>query len=185
MKKLYFLLAGLLFCYLVNAQLPSTQWTPIANLPGAGADGCISFSINGKGYVGGGTGRNSFYEYTPATNAWVQKTSIPGPSARAWSTNFSLNGKAYVVGGDSTFGGLLNDVWEYDPSTDIWTQKADFLGGARDGMFSWVIQDKVYVGGGFNGTTILNDFYQYDPSADTWIYKGVLPSPVLFAASFV
>lgn len=126
-----------------------------------------------------------FYEYTPSTNTWIQKASIPGPSARAWATSFSVNGKAYVVGGDSTFGGLLNDVWEYDPSTNIWTQKADFLGGARDGMFCWVIQDKVYMGGGFDGASILNDFYQYDPDTDVWTYKGVLPSPILFASSFV
>lgn len=161
------------------------QWTPVSNIPGSAADGAASFTINGKGYVCGGTGRNTLYMYDAASNTWTQKASVPGPPARAWSGYFTYNNIAYMIGGDSVFGGLLKDVWAYDPAANTWTRKADFMGGLRDGMLCWPIGNKVYVGGGFDGHLIWNDFYAYDPAADTWTQLSNMPAPILFASSFV
>jgi N-acetylneuraminic acid mutarotase len=92
---------------------------------------------------------------------------------------------AYVIGGDSTFGTLLKDMWAYNPVTNTWTRKADFPGGLRDGMFSWVIGTKAYVGGGFDGQYILNDLYSYDPATDTWTQLNTMPHYILFPSTFV
>jgi N-acetylneuraminic acid mutarotase len=161
------------------------QWNPVAAIPGPPADGAAAFTINSKGYVAGGTGRNLLYMYDPGTNTWTKKANIPGSSVRAWAGSFTYNNRAYVVGGDTSFGGLLKDMWAYDPTADSWSRKADFPGGKRDGMLCWVIGNRVYVGGGFNGSLILNDFYSYDPATDSWIQLNNMSSPVLFASSFV
>ena len=166
------------------------QWKPVPSLPGAGTDGCFAATVNGKAYVGGGVGRNTLYEYDPVSSSWTKKANIPGPMARAWSGSFAADGKVYIIGGDSTFGGLLDDVWMFDPVSNTYSRKADFPGGRRDGMFSWTLrvgsETRVYVGGGFDGHVILADFYEYIPSTDTWKkLPGGLPSPMLFASTFV
>lgn len=174
---------------LVFSSNTSAQWSSITSVPGIGTDGCFSVTVNGKGYVGAGNGRNALYEYDATANTWTMKTTVPGPVARAWAGSFVVNDKIYVLGGDSTFGGLLKDMWMYDLASDQWTKKADFPGGPRDGMFCWPLmvnsKIKVYAGGGFDGNVILGDFYQYDPGTDTWQSAGSLPAAMLFASTFI
>lgn len=181
MKKHFILGIYGMFIFLTS----TAQWTTIPNYPGAPNDGCLSFVIGNKAYVGGGTQSSDFYEYNPATNTWANKTKIGQGTSRAWAASFTFNGTGYAVGGDSATYALLDDMWAYHPGTNEWTKKASFPGGRRDGMFAWVIGNYVYVGGGFNGTTILNDFYRYDPVTDSWTTMGNTPTAVLFASAFV
>lgn len=59
-----------------------------------------------------------------------------------------------------------------------WTQKAgvNTPGPGRWGSMSFVIGDKIFVGGGYTGNfTNTNDFQSYDPSANTWQYLATMP----------
>ncbi len=54
------------------------MWTRKADVPGGGrANAAIAFSIDNKGYIGGGIdlefGPSDFQEYNPITNTWTQK----------------------------------------------------------------------------------------------------------------
>jgi N-acetylneuraminic acid mutarotase len=162
-------------------------WAPMANL-GTGRDGAIIFSINNKIYVGAGSTQNDFWAYDPASNAWTQKASIPGPTGvRGFAVGFSVNGKGYIGLGtrsDSTTT-VLNDIWEYDTSGNSWIQKNNFPGVSRDGAFSFVINDTAYVGGGNDSLGNLhNDFWMYNASADTWVQKANVPDYLIFPFTF-
>jgi hypothetical protein len=86
-------------------------WTQKADYPGAsGKRGTFAFTVNGKGYYGGGRNYqtnsctdnaqqpgcylNFFYEYDPVTDVWTQKTNIP--LSIVGGVGVGVNGKGYV-----------------------------------------------------------------------------------------
>jgi N-acetylneuraminic acid mutarotase len=65
-----------------------------------------------------------------------------------------------------------------DDSTDIygnWKRSSEFEGYARTESVSFTIGDKVYVGGGYDGSNRLNDFWEFNQSNGTWIRKADFP----------
>jgi N-acetylneuraminic acid mutarotase len=117
-----------------------------------GSSGAVAFTIQGKGYVGtgsgaGGTGKD-FWEYDPASDSWTQKADLVG-SPVSYATGFALNGKGYI-GSGVVFGNgdFLKTFYEYDPALDKWTRKADFPGFAVDQAVGFSIGDLGYIGMG-------------------------------------
>ncbi len=161
------------------------QWQRAADY-GSITDGAISFTIDGKAYVGGGPGRKDFWRYDPGTGAWKRLADLGGGN-HAWSYTFVIDGKGYMVGGDKTGSfNVVDDVWQYDPTVDTWTRKSAFPGGPRDGGFGFALNGKGYIGGGFNGTSVIGDVWEYDPTSDTWSAIDDYPDgPVVFPAWFV
>src|SRR6185436_11532212 len=70
---------------------------------------------------------------------------------------------------------------------DFWTQKASFPPGGRCAAFSFVIDNKGYVGCGRTGPTAFHrDFWKYDPDSNIWTQLADFPgSPRLFGSAFV
>lgn len=106
--------------------------------------------------------------YNPLTDTWEEKT--PMPTKRHGAFMASVNGKIYVIGGMGT----ENDMWKslsvvemYDPKTDKWETKTS-LPEPRDGFGVTVIDNKIYVIGGFSGAGIVNTVFIYDPSRNKW-----------------
>lgn len=173
---------------------PATDsWTKMNDFPATARYGTASFAIGDKGYVIGGddhtmpeeTTPNSFlhevWEYTPATDTWVQKADFPG-HGRANSVSFSINGKGYIGTGyyvehnDGLAAGIqLKDFWEYDPATDKWSQKADFPGGERYEATGFALNGKGYLGTGFHSPMEkYSDWWEYDPATDKWTKKAAI-----------
>jgi len=79
--------------------------------------GASAFSLNGKGYlVGGSQGSllNTVWEYEPAEDEWVQMTSLEG-IARDNAIGFEVQGRGYVALGKN--GSInLDDIWEFLPN---------------------------------------------------------------------
>jgi N-acetylneuraminic acid mutarotase len=172
------LLILVLFSTHVFGQL---KWESVPSIPEYGRYTSISFSVNGKLYVGlghipGGGYSNQLWEYDPATKLWSQKSDYPG-NGRRLATAFTIGSKGYVgLGGNGS--ARFNDFYEYDPNTDNWTQKANFPGGNRYDAASFAIGNYGYIGtGSCGGTTCYtNDFYQYNPSTNTWTQKANFPA---------
>lgn len=60
-------------------------WTKLKSFPGKARKGCVSFSLNGKGYVGLGEDLNGkyykeFYSYDPINNIWQKIADFPSKS---------------------------------------------------------------------------------------------------------
>ncbi len=113
------------------------------------------------------------YEYDPATDTYTAKANVPTP--RSWGTCALVNGLIYVIGGYSygSPSGATNVNEVYDPVTDTWTTRAPMpvkkYGTLRENP---VIDGKIYVTHGRDGSFFLNNNYVYDPSTNTWSKKS-------------
>lgn len=69
-----------------------------------------------------------------------------------------------------------------------WKRRAEFDGNGRTEAVSFTIGNKVYVGGGYNGTIRLQDFWVFDETINTWTQIASFPgtarnSAVAFAVN--
>lgn len=176
-----------IYLLLIGLSSPAfAQWSSVHKQGTAPNDGCFSFSVGGKGYVGGGSSSNRLYEYDTLTNTWAERAAVPtGTTNLAFGMCFNLNNKIYVVGGD-TGGFTTQRVFMYDPALDKWTQKNDFTAGKRDAACSFVLNNSAYICGGFDGAATHKDMWRYNDTTDSWVNVGDLPvDPILFLSSFV
>ena len=67
-----------------------------------------------------------------------------------------------------------------------WKRLKDFSGGPRIEAISFTINNKAYMGGGFESTSSneLNDFWEYDAPSDTWTKKANMPLQGIGIVSF-
>jgi inhibitor of cysteine peptidase len=141
------------------------------------------------------TDRNTSISYvtsggTPATT-WVTKA--PMPTARGGAAVAAVNGKVYVIGGESQAGGARpvksgstvqdaagpaayeQKVEEYSPATNAWaTQAAKPTAVGAAGAAA--IDGKIYVPGGYNGTSGVSVLEIYNPTTNTWSSGAPLPA---------
>ena len=176
-----------------QANGPFGYWTQKANFPGNLRSPGFSFSVAGKGYVGGGFQGWSanppflkdFWVWDQATNVWTQKTDFPGTERTAFS--FVIGGKAYVGGGSGppivtgnpTY---FYDLWEWDPVADTWAQKANFPGPGRNGPVSFTIGTKGYIATGY-GASDYDDLWEWDQTINTWAQKASFPGGTRYSAA--
>lgn len=169
---------------------PATQvWRELNPFGGGARDGCWSFVIGEKGYVGSGFNGSvvvpDFWEYDFASDSWRQ---LPTPSLPPYifASSFALNDRGYVIGGWSST--ESNALFEYDPSSGNWVQRANFPGRARQAGTAFTYDGHGYYGAGMQGyTETFGDFYRYDPSSDSWSeVSGLYPeSGAAWPISFV
>ncbi len=155
------------------------NWVQLGAFEGIPRTDAVAFVINGKAYVG--TGYNGeederlkdFWSYDPDNDYWKQVKTMPDEAmARNGAVAFEANGKGYVgtgYDGDNK----LNDFWEFDPAvgdSGTWRPIKDFPGSKRYAAVAFSINDKGYVGTGYDDNR-LKDFWEYDPNSDTWTQK--------------
>jgi N-acetylneuraminic acid mutarotase len=141
-----------------TAQSPDT-WLRKNDIGFAGIAGpaerysAVGFTINGKGYFGGGNnGKTDFWEYDPVSDTWSQKANFSG-TGRNEATGFTIGNKGYVGTGYTTFPfAYYNDFWEFDPLANTWTRKADHPGTPRRAATGFAIGNKGYLGTGITAT---------------------------------
>ena len=160
------------------------SWTQKANLPGEARRNAVAFVVGDKAYVG--TGMNNadanlgnplsdLWEYTPATNSWVQKANYPSTSIY-FATAFSVDSRGYVCCGKRGPNWYTAEVWEYNPATDSWSQQSSFPGGVRYQLGSFVVDNSAYVGLGTDQDMYRSDIWEYKPALDLWTQKADLPA---------
>ena len=92
-------------------------------------------------------------------------------SGRGYAYGVSNGNKAYLGFGSTDNGSYPTDWWEYDMQNDIYTQKANFPGDGRNHPAMILINDKIYMGCGSNGSGNLGDWWEYDITNDVWVQK--------------
>jgi N-acetylneuraminic acid mutarotase len=113
-----------------------------------------------------------------ASKGWAQVQNYPGTALR-WTYGFSAGNKGYVIGGqyEVSSGNNTTNVFQYDASLDKWQQLNDYPGQGMGLMAGFSINNKTYLGTGFNYNTNLlhSDFWEYNASNDTWVQKADFP----------
>ncbi|MDP3722303.1 MAG: kelch repeat-containing protein, partial [Candidatus Omnitrophota bacterium] len=106
-------------------------------------------------------------------NTWTQLSPTGGPPAVREDASAVFDGatkKMYVFGGLSG-ATYLNDLWVYEATANTWTSLSPTGAPAARSVHSAVFDGatkKMYVFGGWNGTTRFNDLWVYDATANTW-----------------
>lgn len=155
-------------------------WTCLALIPESGRLSCISFVINGKGYLGLGAlksmttfgFRNDFYEYDPVSNSWSPKANFPGPP-RIDAAYFVINGKGYAGLGFS--GTHEKDFYEFDPVKNSWKRIKDFKGGPVSAASGISVFGKGFVTCGDSPSENKRFLYEYLPETDSWEKREDFP----------
>ncbi len=177
-----------LFFAMITSSVAGQYWMVRASLPDVGRYGMACFSLNGYGYIvggsAGGTDLAELWRYDPVSDQWSQFTSIPG--ARRAATAFTIGNKAYVTCGLQNSTDMFNDLWEYDPTWDTWTSRAPLPADARYGAFAFSVNGAGYVGTGNMGTAngpYLADLFSYDPTTNQWTARASLPDLERYGAT--
>ena len=183
------------------------EWERVPGaFPAASREGAVSFVIDGKAYIGGGSRQlsdstiyyNDFYRFDPHApmgEQWMKMADLPfqnspqsqisyGTGRRgAWVLDFTDRA---VVGGGSKGGRPFNDFWEFlpDDAEGSWTLAGFFPGRAREFAASFNVDDeKGIVACGFNPDFLqMNDVWEYDKIQKTWNRRTALPGPPRYGA---
>ncbi|WP_187261673.1 IPT/TIG domain-containing protein [Pontibacter beigongshangensis] len=135
------------------------------------------FEVNGKGY---------FYDYYnitsyhPASKTWKTESNAPWRNSPIWER---VGDKAYVIGGylHST---RYSEVWELDLSLNTW-KKLDNLPFSVHNAASFVLDGKIYFGGGINSRNDNYTLWQYDPATQQVVAQNQLPGYVTAGNTFI
>ncbi len=123
---------------------------------------------------------------------WVTKAPMSVPRSRPAAA--AVNGKIYVIGGESPLfasqlknageNSILAENWsaqafettleEYNPTSNTWTTKAPKPTGVSN-TGAAVIANKIYVPGGYNGSTPLAVVEVYNPATNSWSSVASMP----------
>jgi N-acetylneuraminic acid mutarotase len=152
-------------------------WTTRAASP-TNRDQHAAVAAGGRVYIAGGytgsTYRNTVDVYDPATNTWAARA--PMAHTRAQFGLVADGDKLYAVGGYGGVGGAsgyLATVEMYDTVLNTWTAKANYPSAVIQQAAAG-IGGKVYVAGGFDGSTALNAVRVYDPVSNAWSARAPL-----------
>ena len=137
------------------------------------------------GYVGLGSSAGSvlsdWWQYSPDSNAWVQKTSFPG-HARYGAGSFTISGRIFLGGGIDSSNVVYSDFYSYEPVSDQWVSRHSFTTPVT-AMATFTIGSRGYfVGGAINGSvSATTQNIEYDPVADTWTPRASFTGGNIFS----
>lgn len=161
------------------------EWSSMAGFPGEDTDGCFSFVMGDKIYVGSGysyiTMNKNLWSFTPATNTWKLMNQLSG-DARFGSVGCSDGSRAYYGTGFKAVN--MDDWWEYNSVDDTWKQRRSMPDKGRVNGIALSVSNRFFVGGGryFNGKynlinkgMVLSGLFEYDPDKNKWHDRGEVP----------
>lgn len=79
---------------------------------------------------------------------------------------------------------LLSGFNQTSAQSYSWSQLNDFGGSVRFGVFTFVIDNYGYMGGGYANGVSVDDVWQFNPTTNTWTQKSDCPLPVRACGNF-
>jgi len=152
------------------------SWKVIGEYPCFGNYGLFNFRFEDKVIIGLGSSgvftnnqyiNKEIWEYNITTNEWIQKNDFPG-NPRREGISFVYNGEGYFGFGrgiNTVTGEAFQnaDLWKYNVTDDTWEEIFNAPINTNHSLFSFVIENSLYFGGGYSiDGKGLDKFYQYD-----------------------
>jgi N-acetylneuraminic acid mutarotase len=160
-----------------------SAWVSRAAMPTARRALAVGVA-NGSVYAFGGANASgtvlrTVQAYSPSSNAWTTKASLPAPR-QGGNGAVTITGTVYLPGGEDAAGALTRTLYAYSVATNVWSTRAQMPAyGACGG--SAVISGRIYVFSGCTrsstGATInARLLHRYNPTTNTW--TTLSPAPV-------
>jgi|GEM_PF-2297017 len=168
----------------------AAQWSAVAPPLSDARVASHSAVVNGKLYMWDGTKGTNPLSFTLADITQAGR-SLDLNGGTSWTTIANLpvvliggvaeaiNGKIYVTGGVSVSGQnlVLNaKVYIYDPATNAFSTATAAMPNPQPGSASFVLNNKLFVVGGYTGNNISQAVQSYDPATNTWEQYNPLPN---------
>lgn len=154
-------------------------WNRKQDLP---ASGNISASVvlGGKifTFANGGFWR-TWWRYDPSTDTWAQQPDLPGGCGDCGVA--AVGNRIYVVSDGTNFLGLGAVTQIFDTTTAQWIT-ASAIPVPRRGPAVAAVNGKIYVIGGWDGSTYYGTVSVFDPETNTWSAGTDMPTARAFAA---
>jgi N-acetylneuraminic acid mutarotase len=159
------------------------EWNEVVSYPGEKMEAGLAFVLNNKAYIG--TGRDNgifssgFWEFAPGTDGgiptWTKRTPATDESdydefqsamSRYDAVALTLGNKAYLVGGVASSGATDKSVYEFDATTFNWDNLTSLEGSARSLAVGYVLDGRLFVGTGLNGSSRFDDVWEFFPQKE-------------------
>ena len=114
----------------------------------------------------------SLYQQSDKTWNWKEVLPHLGATQYIHDGVVYFNNEIYIAGGWTDTS--INKLQKFNPSTNNWQYLAN-LNFPRERVASTVLNGKIYVIGGKNGSNIYKSVEIYDPESDTWTIGTPLP----------
>lgn len=189
----------LLLCIGVSCQDETISlvedWTQLSDFPGAPRASASAVVLGEKAYVGMGRSEwlsgylNDFWCYDIRMDRWDSLPPLPS-FARVKAVACAMDSFIYVGLGfgytpESANGSVLFDFYAFDTVKKIWIRRADYPGSAPNDLSYGVLDGKLFVTGGYTGTSFNKETYCYDPQLNEWNRKADFPNELGSKACFV
>src|SRR5437773_2740283 len=122
------------------------------------------------------------WEYSVATNVWLQTTPATSPPAlNSYSMAYYASAQRTVLAGQNSISNSM-ETWAYNVATDMWTNRVASFTPARSGQgvaYHAAFDRLVLYGGSFQFSTY-GDTWEYDYTANSWtmtVADGSGPPP--------
>ncbi|MBK7883183.1 MAG: hypothetical protein IPJ81_04790 [Chitinophagaceae bacterium] len=162
-----------------QALTPGTPgtWVQKNDFPANERTAAMSFVINNKAYVFGGTTNDNstffkdVWQYNPANDSWLKKQPLPDGKERFWTDCFLLKNRIFITGGGVSVNNqfdMLSDVLEYDIKNNKWIEQTSLPDGKnRMAHCSFVVDIKAYITAGVHDLNV-NPTINFK---DVWEFK--------------
>jgi len=165
----------------------ASHWRELAALP-VGRASFAMVSDNDDGtiylYVIGGeaddTVSDSVLRYDEDNDVWVERSSKP--TAVSDVEAVMVGSRLYVPGGQTADGEITDLLEAYNPSTDSW-ESLQPLPAPRSGYALAAVEGKIYLFGGWDGSSYRDEVWIYDPDEDSWSEGTAMPTARAFAGA--
>ncbi|OQP45001.1 hypothetical protein A4H97_33095 [Niastella yeongjuensis] len=152
-------------------------WTQKGDFPGGSTVYASGFTVGSTGYFcGGSAAPNQVWKYDPVTDTWAQQANML--QAIGVAPAITWNGKGWILGStDKT-------MYMYDPTYNSWVKKSTGPINVTNRVQGFLLNDKLIIAGGLNGSTTVAEVWEYDLVKDTWTRKNDMPFGMSYAPAF-
>ncbi|HEX5689539.1 MAG TPA: kelch repeat-containing protein, partial [Roseiflexaceae bacterium] len=173
----------------VGAALPDLdqRWHELPAMPAARAGFALAtFTKDGTLHlyaIGGdvdGKVSNEVISYNANTQAWVKWDSKPTAVSDVQAA--VIGNTIYVPGGRLGDGQASNVFEAYNPQNNRWSTLKP-LPQPRSGYGLAAVEGKLYLFGGWDGTTYRAEVWQYNPDQDEWAERTSMPTARAYAGT--
>jgi N-acetylneuraminic acid mutarotase len=126
------------------------------------------------------TVRNSVLRYDEDNDIWVERSSKPTAVSDVQAV--MVGSRLYVPGGRNADGEMIDRFEVYDLRTDSW-ESLQPLPMPRSGYALAAVEGKIYLFGGWDGSSYQDDVWIYDPDEDSWSEGTAMPTARAFAGA--